>query len=92
MASAAQGGNRVAGIEFSIGSGGRISTPDWRSKALNTPALLIDEHRRVSPPNSRPERGRQSLYLRYVRAVAPEENKPKGVAALKKPLFIGGER
>ena len=57
------------------GAGGRIARPMRRSQPLDPPALLVDQHRRIGPPDAFAERTDERAQLIAIADIALEEDK-----------------
>ncbi|MNS60999.1 hypothetical protein D3C72_940130 [compost metagenome] len=82
----------VALIDFTENAGIRIGLQDRRLDALNTPTLLIDQNRRVWPPDGVAHGGDEIGDLLRLADIAPEQDEAPGLFIAVKGNLVGGQR
>ncbi len=74
-----------------IAAGGRIGAPFRRAQARDPAALLVDQNRRVRPPDGVAQLIDQGAHLIAAGAIAPEQHEAERIATGEKPPFVRGQ-
>src|SRR5690606_26037090 len=82
---------RIGGMGEPIGAPWRIFRPVGRSHALDPAAFLIDEDRRVRPPDGFPQSAAERRHLRRALDIALEENEAPRPRLLEEGGLVGGQ-
>ncbi len=69
----------------------RIGPPVWRLQPGDTPALLIDQHRRVGPRDGGAHLVDQGAQLVGVPAIAPEQHEAERIGRGEQPALLGAQ-